>query len=220
MLSLLLALLSTPAASAEDPQPRQLWTLSAAGGADLPTNLAWTGVEVAAHANQSKGLAGQLAIVPAYNLSEATGLLWVEGGGTIVVPNADAPEAIVRVGLVGRVAIPMGTYRMPVRIGEVGSNGIGVVPAIQGLVESGWQPTPAVKRRPGAMNPGAAVGLRMGPSSDVNRGSCTPDSDLDRCVRWGTGFLVNFYGRVDLNNRLHFEARGGTSFSLAVGWRL
>ena len=220
MRSLFALLLLASPALADDPEPRQLWTVSGAVGADLPTNQLWTGVELAAHPNQDQGLAGVLLVTPAYSLSENTGLMWVEAGATIAIPNADAPEAIVRAGLVGRAAIPVVTYPLPLRLGDTGKPGVGVAPAVQALLEFGWLPKPRPDRGPEARSPGAALGIRIGPASEISAVACNETEDPDDCLRWVSGILATFYTRVDLKNGLHFEARAGTSFSLSVGRRL
>jgi len=223
-LALLLALACPVAAQAQEPPdfPRHALSVSGQAGLDVPSNQIWGGPELSIHPTQSRGFAGLLMVAPTYSLSDNTGLLWLEGGLTAVVPSTDSPSTTIRVGLWGRAGVPVVTYPLPVRIGQTGVPGVGLVPSGGGLVEFAWRLRPLVKdlgkppqeRR---HSPAAVLGVRIGPGSEI--GGCTPEDDLDECVLWSPGLTFQAYTRVDLRSGLHLEARVGTGFTLAIGKR-
>lgn len=216
------AVLGTTAALAQEP-PRHVATVSAVGGADFQSNQLFAGAEFAVHPNQSRGFAGQFLVQPAYSISDNTGLLWLETGASVVVPYDDEP-VIIRVGIWGRAGIPWVRYDLPVRLGETGTPGTGLVPAGGGQFELAWRgrtfkrhiDLPKAQR---GWNPAAALGVRIGAGAEYN--SCVFDEDiLPDCATWFTALAFQGYSRIHLRNRLHIEARVGTQISLAIGGRL
>lgn len=200
---------------------RHLTTLSGQVGADTATNQVWVGPELALHPNQDRGVAGWLSAAPTLSLSDQTALLWLEAGGTVVVPYEPNPDAIIRIGAVGRFGVPLVTYPLPVRVGPVGSLGTGVMPGGFLLIEFGWRTRPLLKdagRDEPRWSPSAVLGVRAGALSDI--GGCNPDDELDDCVLWTAGAAYQAYTRLDLRRGLHVEARLGTAFSLSIGGRI
>jgi hypothetical protein len=201
------------------PDRRAFWTVSGAGGADLALDQLWGGAEVALHPLQRRGLAPQARFTPAFSLTELAPLFLAEVGGSVVLPYADSPEATIRVGLVARAAIPVVTSVLPVRVGQPGTPGPGVVPSGLAFVEFGWlrrsRPTGG-GRAPRTSN--VVFGFRAGPGALASNHQCTsPTADPDTCIVWLPGLVASFYLRVDLPRGLHLEAHAGNTFRLALG---
>lgn len=209
----LAGILSLPAHAQEAPEPpaeavdRVSWTLSGAGGLDYPSNQVWAGAELAAHPTQRRGLAPQMKLTPAYSISDNTALIWAEAGGTVVVPSEQTPDVIIRVGVVGRVQVPFVRWPLPVRLGDEGTVGVGLVPTGQLLLELGWEDRPGVT---------GAITLRGGVGSEAFLGPCA-GLDPAACQVWLAGFVGSVGGRLRWRSGLHIEATAGTTFRLAVG---
>lgn len=200
---------------------RTAWTLSGTGGADLAMNQVWSGVELALHPTQRSGLAPQLRLTPSFSLTDYTPLVWAEVGGSVVIPSPESPEATVRIGVLGRAAIPFVTYALPLRLGDTGSTGTGLVPSGQAFLEIGWQDRTRVLTdgAPPVRAVDAVMGLRAGPGSLVSGHQCTETSDGDTCLVWVPGLVLSFYSRLDWPSGLHAEVALGTVFQLSVGRR-
>lgn len=220
---MILGLLGLLVARAHAEPPRHVTTVSGVAAADLAVNQIYGGAELAVHPNQDQGLAGQALVQPTWSVTENTALLWVEAGGTVVIPYEEEP-VMVRLGVWGRAGLPVVRYPLPVRFGEVGRPGTGLVPSGGGLLELAWRARPLKKDldRPEAdrrWSPAAVLGIRGGIGSEFL--SCGFDEEiLPDCAAWMGGVAFAIYTRVDLRQRVHLEARLGTTLSLAIGGRL
>ena len=217
---MILAALLAGTALAQEPvdAPRHAVSLALQGGADPITNQFWIGPELAMYPDQERGLAAQWMVAPTFSVSDVTALVWLEGGGTVVIPTPESPSTIVRVGAYGRLAVPFVTYDLPVRVGPIGETGTGIIPAGGGLLEFAWRLRPLAMVGSKRMSPAAVLGVRGGVASEI--GACSADFDLDRCVTWQPAAQVRVYARVETRHGLHLEARAGNGFTLALGKRL
>jgi hypothetical protein len=182
-------------------------TLSGAGGADFPSNQIWAGVELKARSAQRRGLAPMGSLTPAYSVSDNTALVWAEAGATAAFGAPDAPDATIRVGLVGRVQVPFVRWPLPVRVGEVDQIGFGLVPAGQLLLEMAWEDRPGVE---------GSITVRAGVGSEAFLAPCGGRPST-ACQTWLPGFVGSVGGRLDWPDGLHIEATAGTTNRLAIG---
>ena len=210
----LVVILSQPAWAQDAPQPeptddsRVMWVVAGAGGADFPSNQLWGGVELAAHSVQRKGLGPLLRLTPAYSVSDNTAMLWAEAGGTLALQSDQVDEAQIRIGLLGRVQVPVVRWPLPVRVGEPGDVGVGLVPSAMAVLEIAWPDRPGIT---GALTVRGGVG-----SDSYFRPTCAAESDL-ACQGWLPGFVGSVSGRAVFPAGLHIEARAGTHMRLSVG---
>lgn len=223
LLATSLALAAPPEASVPSPSDgaRTAWSVSGTAGADLAINQVWSGVELALHPTQRKGLAPQFRLTPSFSFTDYAPLVWAEVGGSVVIPAAESPEATVRVGVLGRAAVPFVSYVLPVRVGELGSTGTGLVPSGQAFLEIGWQDRTRVLTdgAPPVRAVDAVLGLKAGPGSLVSGHQCTETSNEDACLVWVPGLVLSFYSRIDWPSGVHAEVAVGTVFQLSVGKR-
>ena len=176
------------------------------GGWEEPTGQAYTGLTLALEPSEISGWSpvGQLTL--GYGLRDRGPLGWLEMGLVRVVPH---PEAVVRVGLAGRLTLGRGAYRwaldwsdQPIRWGAY--------PAVYGIVELEWNTEVAPY----------GVGLKAGVASTLVETYCQEGQASTGCATWIAGFGGGFVVYKRFEGGLSLEALVGPQTQLTLGWAL
>jgi hypothetical protein len=180
--------------------------VSAGGGFDAATEQPWAGLDLALFPSQDHGFAAFGRVNGGYGFADGP-LGALELGGAFVIPNE---EAVVRLGLAGRIAGIYTDYRAPIPVGAAPSDGDpapGLLPGGMLVVEFEWgDEAPFTLRGAGGVGSTAAA---------------VPCDGLDvfyQCIGWRPGFLGGISARGRLKNGLFLEALGGPSLQALVGY--
>ena len=181
-----------------------IFTVSGAGGYDDQTRNIWSGVEVALHPNNVKGFGLIANVTPNFGFTEKRPMGFAELG---LVHFIQAERAIVRVGLVGRMALLSVPYRVAIKLGQIEENRIGLIPT--GMLH--------VEFQYGTESP-FIFGLRAGMGSSLSNFRCTDPTDLSDCALWADTVVANAFGNMRLKNGLFIELMLGHNSKLSVGY--
>lgn len=205
-----------PEAEAPPPAgPRARVSVSALGGYHYESQQPWSGVDVALHSTQRRGFSGQARLQLGVGFVGAVPIGVFEGGVNGVIPSK---QAVIRLGLVGRVSGMYADYPLPFQVGgtpeEEDGRRFGFSPGGQLQVEFEWQDLP-----------GKAVdtwtfGARAGGTVVVAAmAECDQPLDDASCLVPIGAFAGGFYGRLVFEPGVMLEAFAGPSPSLSVGYR-
>ncbi len=201
MLPLLIGLLSPALAGAA--------VVGLTGGVDFSTSNPWAGVELALHPTHTQGVAPVLRLAPGWAFIDGQPLVLGELGFMARVPE---DEAVVRVGLVGRVLFTGAKHDLPLGVFEAESARYGLIPGAMAALEFEW----GDGRFPFTFSTGARAGV----GSAVYDAACEEDSDRPDCLNWSASFIGGFLGRIRTDTGLSVEVVLGPTTHLSVGWAL
>lgn len=176
------------------------------GGWEEPTGQAFSGLSLSLEPSESTGWAPVGLLTLGYGLRDRAPLGWLEVGVVRVVPH---PEAVVRVGVAGRVALGRGAYRWSLDWSDQAVRW-GAYPAAYGIVELEWNTEVAPY----------GVGLKAGVASTLVETYCQDGQPGTDCASWIAGFGGGFVAYKRFERGLSLEALVGPQTQVTLGWAL
>ncbi len=178
-------------------------TVSLAGGMDFPTGYAWTGVDLAWHADGATGWSPVGRLTPAWAPWEGRPALLAEAGAMFRLPHE---ARTIRLGLLARAMTLTAPFRIPLAVDLEGGDVLGVVPGGLASLEFEF----GTERH-------FVFGVRAGVSGAASTYLC-PDEAFGDCVTWFPGFVGGFVFRGEPVEHLYLETVLGPTLRLGLGY--